>query len=104
MLSAALSNPELLSTLPKLLSAISQRPQEQEKNDVPEQKREERREEQTVQASISSLLSGPRFPSPARATDRRSALLLALKPYMSHDKAEMIDTIVKIIEIVSLIK
>ena len=103
MLSAALSNPELLSMLPKLISTLSA----SSANTSAEPQRASEAQGSMRQSGVSplgALPANPAFPAPARATDRRSALLLALKPYMSHDKAEMIDTIVKIIEILSLIK
>lgn len=55
-------------------------------------------------AGAFALPGAEKYPMPVRATDRRSALLLALKPYMPKDKADMIDTIVRVIEIMSLIK
>lgn len=41
---------------------------------------------------------------PVYPTDRRCALLLALKPYMPEDKQSAIDTVVRVIEIMSAIK
>ncbi len=108
ILSAALSNPQLLAALPKMLETLSSAmhapapaPESDKGNDAPAQSAEA--------ASLSSLLpalsgGGGGYKKPPRVTDRRSALLMALKPYMSHDKAEMIDTIVRIIEIMSIIK
>ena len=49
-------------------------------------------------------LGGGAYPRPVYPTDRRSALLLALKPYMPEDKQSAIDTVVRVIEIMSAIK
>ena len=46
---------------------------------------------------------GGACPRPVYPTDRRCALLLALKPYMPEDKRSAIDTIVRVIEIMSAI-
>ncbi len=113
ILSAALSNPALMAALPKMLSSLSaampKTTQAPPPTDVSET-------DGTTQASAAPDLSGlgallpalagggGGYKKPPKVTDRRSALLLALKPYMSHDKSDMIDTIVRIIEIMSLIK
>ena len=113
ILSAALSNPALMAALPKMLSSLSaampKTTQAPPPTDVSDP-------DSAAQASAAPDLSGlgallpalagggGGYKKPPKVTDRRSALLLALKPYMSHDKSEMIDTIVRIIEIMSLIK
>ena len=112
ILSAALSNPALMAALPKMLSSLSAampKPAQSPAAEVPDP-------DSAAQASAAPDLSGlgallpalagggGGYKKPPKVTDRRSALLLALKPYMSHDKSEMIDTIVRIIEIMSLIK
>ena len=82
MLGAALSNPELLSALPSVISMLS------------------------------GMSGGSGTPPPpslgARSSapplDRRCALLNALKPYLPEDKRTTVDTVVRVIEIMSLIK
>ena len=82
MLGAALSNPELLSALPSVISMLS------------------------------GMSGGSGTPPPpslgARSLtpplDRRCALLNALKPYLPEDKRTTVDTVVRVIEIMSLIK
>ncbi len=123
MISAALSNPQLLAALPSLLGALSSAmpstnsdSSATQPNDKPGDARAAMGEPEASGVSgigggggaggiFPALLSGGGgYKKPPKVTDRRSALLLALKPYMSHDKAEMIDTIVRIIEIMSLVK
>ncbi|MEE1356500.1 MAG: hypothetical protein UHG68_02930 [Clostridia bacterium] len=101
ILSTAMQNPQLLAALPKMMSTLSGVFGSKEETQKEEQKEGHRDESG---AAFPLLSKGSSHPRPAKVTDRRSALLLALKPYMSHDKAEMIDTIVRIIEIMSLIK
>ena len=104
ILGAALANPELLSALPKMMGAVSGAFSGQA-NTAPSSPHEPAAEAGAFGYQGAPFLPPKSsFPRPAKVTDRRSALLLALKPYMSHDKAEMIDTIVRIIEIMSLIK
>ena len=55
-------------------------------------------------ADVTSLLLNSRPQRPPTPSDRRSALLLALRPYMSEEKAMLIDTVVRVIEIMSQIK
>lgn len=88
MLGMLLSNPQILGALPSVLSAISGMSAASAPQGMP-------------QSPFSSLLPTP---APPRVTDRRSALLLALKPYMPKEKCDVIDTVVRIIEIMSLIK
>ena len=92
VLGAISADPQLLSALPSVVTALSgavggARGQSEP---APERPRP-------------PLPSAP-TPSPPRVTDRRSALLLALKPYMPKEKAEVIDTVVRVIEIMSMIK
>lgn len=106
IIGAALANPQLLSALPKMMGALSGAFSEQD-NTAPSSQSEPAAEAAgafNYQSSPPVFSQKSSLPRPAKVTDRRSALLLALKPYMSHDKAEAIDTIVRIIEIMSLIK
>ena len=95
MLGAILQNPEMIGAIMQLLPTISKitaKPPtsaEQSSGEVP---------------TLSLMPPQNSYKRPAVPTDRRSALLLALKPYMSQEKADMIDTIVRIIEIMSHIK
>ena len=83
MLGAALSNPELLSALPSVMSMLSGMG-----GGAPSAPR------------IGAL--GARESTPV--FDRRCALLNALKPYLPEDKRSAVDTVVRVIEIMSLIK
>jgi len=106
ILGAALANPELLSALPKMVETLSGVFSGQGAGTPAPQSDPPASAAGAFGYQSPPPLIPPKsaYPKPARVTDRRSALLLALKPYMSHDKAEMIDTIVRIIEIMSLIK
>lgn len=57
-----------------------------------------------AEQGIPGGLGGAAYPRPVHPTDRRSALLLALKPYMPEDKQSAIDTVVRVIEIMSAIR
>ena len=84
ILGAALSNPELLSALPSVMSMLSGMGV-----GAP-----------TQTPRIGAL--GARESTPV--FDRRCALLNALKPYLPEDKRATVDTVVRVIEIMSLIK
>jgi len=49
-----------------------------------------------------SSLSALQNPAPKTPTDSRSALLCALKPYLSDGRAQNVDNIIKIIQIIDL--
>ncbi len=104
IIASALSNPAIMSALPKMLGTLSSMPNLTVQNtDEPKNtKANETGGLGAILPALAGVSSGCK--NPPKPTDRRSALLLALKPYMSHDKAEMIDTIVRIIEIMTLIK
>ena len=89
ILGAALSSPEVISALPSVLSMLS-----------------------GMGGGVGAQPSPPPPPQPlslgARGNtpplDRRCALLNALKPYLPEDKRSTVDTVVRVIEIMSLIK
>jgi hypothetical protein len=90
MLGSLLSRPEVLSALPSVMSMLS------------------------GGITGASPVGGASSPSRAiQATaqghgapilDRRCALLSALKPYLPEDKRSAVDTVIRVIEIMSLIK
>ena len=88
MLSSVLSDPAFLAKMPQMLSAIA--PMLQNAN-----------------AAAPAL---PAAPSTAASTSdqaKRNALLLALKPYLSHERAEAVDHIIRLtglIELFSLLR
>ena len=49
-----------------------------------------------------SSLSALQSPAPKAPTDSRSALLCALKPYLSDGRAQNVDNIIKIVQIIDL--
>ena len=108
MIGSVMSNPELMAALPSVVGALSgmlgagrdtvggQTQSTQNAHDAGI--------DSQLRAVLPGMCGGGAYPRPPRPTDRRSALLLALKPYMPPEKGETIDTIVRIIEIMSLIK
>ncbi len=86
ILGAALSNPELLSALPSVISMLTG----MGKGGVGRAASSERL------GALGAKESTPVF-------DRRCALLNALKPYLPEDKRATVDTVVRVIEIMSLI-
>ncbi len=112
MISAALSNPQLVAALPKMLETLTSAMPKGSPSAKPSAQSAQEGSPHTEPSGMGNLGAllptlagaGSGHKKPPKVTDRRSALLMALKPYMSHDKAEMIDTIVRIIEIMSIIK
>ena len=90
---SAMSNPAMMSTISQLLPMLSTL--------MASQGPSASQSHGTGQAFGGGGLG---YPRPVMPTDRRSALLLALKPYMPEDKQSAIDTVVRVIEIMSHIK
>ena len=90
MLGSLLSRPEVLSALPQIVSMLSglgggaAAPP-------------------TATPSLLGAL-GQKEHKPPPVLDRRCALLSALKPYLPEDKRTAVDTVIRVIEIMSLIK
>lgn len=94
--SSLLSNPELLSKLPQLISVIgplmssfSQNQSTGAENTVPTQK---------------IIESPPAISKPHYSSDSRAALLCAMKPYLCHDRQNAIDYIIKLSRLGELLK
>lgn len=90
MLSSVLSDPAFLAKMPQMLSAIA--PMLQNVGTQP------------ASAPTAALPSSPVNTSEQA---KRNALLLALKPYLSHERAEAVDHIIRLtglIELFSLMK
>jgi hypothetical protein len=85
MLSSVLSDPAFLAKMPQMLSAIA--PMLQNASAQP-----------TVAAST-ALSSAPINISEQA---KRNALLLALKPYLSHERAEAVDHIIRLTGLIEL--
>ena len=89
MLGSILSRPEVLSALPQVMSMLSGMGKS------------------TAQTSSAPPLAsslGKKEEKPPPTLDRRCALLSALKPYLPEDKRTAVDTVIRVIEIMSLIK
>lgn len=96
LFSSILSNPELLSKLPQLISVIgplmssfSQNQSKSLDNAVPAQKIVE---------------STPAISKPHYNSDSRAALLCAMKPYLCHDRQNAIDYIIKLSRLGEILK
>ncbi len=83
-----LSDPSLLQKLPQLLTLLKPLMQSSEKSEKGEKSTEEEKDNAIPTAS------GRIPPPPQKPRDRRIALLLALKPYLSSPRRESIDTLV----------
>ena len=91
ILSAVLDNPEFMQKMPQMLSALAPMLNGAGTS-------------QTAQATPQSL---PQAPFRDSEQAKRSALLLALKPYLSPERAETVDYIIRLtglIELFSLLK
>ncbi len=108
ILSSAMQNPALMAALPSMVSMLSGMLGGGGTADGggAASVRQESTPQTPDPSSILGLLSagGKATPRPPVPVDRRAALLLALKPYMPQDKRSAIDTIVRVIEIMSHIK
>ena len=82
MLSAVLTDPEFMQKMPQMLSALAPMLQ----NATPK-----------AQTALPHLP-----PSSASDQARRSALLLALKPYLTPERAETVDHIIRLTQLVEL--
>lgn len=88
MLSSVLSDPKFLEKMPQMLSAIAPMLQG------------------TGDSTAPTLPVPPTAPSTSDQA-KRNALLLALKPYLSHERAEAVDHIIRLtglIELFSMLK
>ena len=90
MLGALLSNPQALSAVASLLGGALNRPSEGEKSAPPP-------------PPSGSRDIPPALPLPA-SRDPRKGLLDALRPYLSPARCEMIDTLLRILELLSLLQ
>lgn len=97
LFSSLLSNPELLSKLPRLISVIgplmssfSQNQGQSQESSLPAQE---------------TIESHPEIPGKPRFTsDSRAALLCAMKPYLCHDRQNAIDYIIKLSRLGEILK
>ena len=89
MLGALLSNPQALSTVASLLGGAMSRPSDGEK--IPP-------------TAAPSEKDTPKALPPPSPRDPRRGLLDALRPYLSPARCEMIDTLLRILELLSLLQ
>ena len=94
MLGTLLSRPEVLSALPSVMSMLSGMGGNAAA--VPPSPK------QSPPPLLGAL--GQKEQKPPPVLDRRCALLSALKPYLPEDKRTAVDTVIRVIEIMSLIK
>lgn len=95
MLSSILANPELLSKLPAMISAISP---------IMEMFSQPTKEKETTAKQAAAKPAGAVREIPKGDSDRRSALLCAMKPYLSTDRQNTIDYIIKLSRLGEILK
>ncbi len=96
ILSAILSNPDLISKLPTIISTV--KPILEMLGGATKAS-----EPQTVPTAASSTEKEVFAPTKG-GQDRRAALLCAMKPYLSHDRREAIDYIIKLSRLGDVLK
>ncbi len=95
LLGSLLSRPEVLSALPSVMKMLS--------GSGAQSASAQSASAQTASAQTTGqMLLGQA--APHREVDRRCALLSALRPYLPEDKRTAVDTVIRVIEIMSLIK
>ncbi|MBO5312573.1 MAG: hypothetical protein J6B29_01270 [Clostridia bacterium] len=119
IISSLAQNPELMSKissiksssegkgleemLPEVISAIAPL---MEKGEAKQEKKENDTADDTIQASQDSASLKIPFPISqiGDKINKNSALLLALKPYLSKERGDIIDSIVKMAQVTNLMK
>ncbi|MBQ7829772.1 MAG: hypothetical protein IJ345_05825 [Clostridia bacterium] len=97
ILSTLLSNPELISKLPSLISSVKPMLDMLGLGSQPTAETGATRDgDKAVSAGVSVKRS--------QTDDRRAALLCAMKPYLSHDRQQAIDYILKLSRLGDLLK
>lgn len=108
LFSSLLSNPELISKLPAILSSIkpimelfggrnTSTPASAAVSADPSAAQASKVTEPTVPASVLPKAT-------QETTDRRAALLCAMKPYLSHDRQQTIDYVIKLSRLGDILK
>ena len=95
LLSTALSNPELLTKLPSMISAAKP---------IIEMLSQSGKEKETPSVPAVSQASGKNESISKNSYDKRTALLCAMKPYLSVDRQNTIDYIVKLSRLGDILK
>ena len=87
--SSLLSNPDILMKLPSIISAAKP---------IIEMMSQTKQQASSEAATVSagSVLKPSQLSQPSHLTDNRTALLCAMKPYLSDDRRRVIDYIVKL--------
>lgn len=85
-LGAVLSNPELMAKLPQIMAML--RPMMEQQTAAPPPQSDNEGAETPATASPIAPLK--------KATDNRSALLLALKPFLSEDRRNAVDAMLRL--------
>jgi hypothetical protein len=94
ILSALLSNPELIANLPKIISTVKP---------IMEMISGK---EASVKSSEATVAASARLPalSEKKEPDRRAALLCAMKPYLSPERCRTIDYVIKLSHLGDILK
>lgn len=98
LISALLSNPELIAKLPSILATVKPIIEMLGSSMTP-----------TAPASATNLEDSASAKSESKpvfkgGTDRRETLLCAMKPYLSHDRCQAIDYIIKLSHLGAILK
>lgn len=93
LISSLMSNPELLSKLPTILSTVKPLLEMLGSASKPQ-----------AQDSIPTAAKPQIDAHSAKSRDRRAELLCAMKPYLSHDRCEAIDYIIKLSRLGEILK
>lgn len=93
LFSALLSNPELLANLPKIISTVKPLMEMLGNKDSPKLP-------DSATAASASLPTAPE----KKDSDRRAALLCAMKPYLSPDRCRTIDYVIKLSHLGDILK
>ena len=107
ILSALLSNPELISKLPTLISSVKPILDMMGNRSITDTAHAETVPTQasaSPQIQVSTPQSHSSAPSKPDPSDRRAALLCAMKPYLSRDRQQTIDYIIKLSRLGDILK
>jgi len=101
MLSSLLSNPDFISKLPQMISAIKPL------MDVMGKPQGTAASSPASEGNIAATSSTPAYPAAsarAKSESDRAALLCAMKPYLSHNRQNAVDYIIKLSRLGDILK
>ncbi len=93
-LGAVLSNPELMAKLPQIMAML--RPMMEQQTAAPPPQSDNGGAAATGATGEAATMSASPIAPQKKATDNRSALLLALKPFLSEDRRNAVDAMLRL--------